>query len=71
MSNIKIRIEGLKNGTLTTNLQTGDKEQHANSTATVNALKQFIAGEIEQLEPGVYFDVTVEVKKQRLAKPKA
>lgn len=71
MANFKQRIEILTNGTTITNRQTGNKEMHPSKAKVAEYAKSFVTEQIENGEPGEYYDVDITITKQRNKKPAA
>lgn len=70
MANFKQRIEILTNGTTITNRATGNKEMHPNKAKIAEYAKSFVTEQIENGEPGEYYDVDIIITKQRNKSPK-
>jgi hypothetical protein len=71
MAKFAQRIEIVGNGIVITNRQTGNKEMNPNRAKIAEYAKSFVTEQIENGEPGEYYDVDIIITKQRNKSPKA
>ena len=69
MAKFAQRIEVLTNGNVITNRQTGNKEMNPNRAKIAEYAKSFVTEQIENGEPGEYYDIEIIITKQRNKKP--
>ncbi len=70
MAKFAQRIEVLTNGNVITNRLNGNKEMHPNKAKIADYAKSFVTEQIENGEPGEYYDIEIIITKQRNKSPK-